>query len=116
MATTRTATKSADDEPFDFNLDSLKPDVDLRPFRVHFGGRRWTLTNMNELDAWDLVAMAAGGDIAAVAGSLRLALGDQWAAFKKLGMPQWKVMPFFRAWKAHSGDVDPGESSASSDS
>jgi hypothetical protein len=116
VATTRTATKPADDQPFDFNLDTLKPAADLSPFRVHFGGRRWTLKNMNELDAWELLTVASGGDVAAVAGSLRLALGDQWDAFKALGMPQWKVMPLFRAWKEHSGDVDPGESSASSGS
>jgi hypothetical protein len=116
MATRTATTKPADDQPFDLNLDALKPDAELRDFRVHFGGRRWTLTNMNLLDAWDILALAQGGDLEATAGSLRLALGDQWEDFKKLGMPQWKIKPLFKAWQQHSGDVDPGESSASSDS
>jgi hypothetical protein len=117
--TTRTATKPArpaDDEPFDFNLDALKPDTEHKPFRVHFGGRRWTLTNINELDAWDIAASAQGGDVEAVIGALRLALGDQWDDFQKVKFPQWKVMPLFRAWQKASGDVDSGESSASSES
>jgi hypothetical protein len=118
MATTRTATKArpADDEPFDFNLDALKPESEHLPFRLHFGGRRWTLTNINELDAWDIAAAAQGGDVEAIIGALRLALGDQWEDFKAIKLPQWKIMPLFRAWQKASGDVDPGESSASSDS
>lgn len=115
-ATTKASTKRADDEPFDFNLDALKPEAEHRPFLLHFAGRRWTLTNVNELNAWDIAAAAQGGEVEAVIGALRLALGDQWADFQKLQLPQWKVMPLFRAWKQASGDVDPGESSASSDS
>lgn len=117
--TTRTATskasKPADDQPFDFNLDTLKTEVNLRDFRVHFGGKRWTFTNMQALDAWELLAAAGSGDAGAVVGSMKLALGDQWEEFRKMGMPQWKVMPLFNAWKEHSG-AEPGESEASSDS
>lgn len=114
--TARTATaKPADDDVFDFNLDTLKSEVELLPFRVHFGGKRWVFTNMQALDAWDLLAAAADGDAGAVVGAMKLALGDQWDDFRKLGMPQWKVMPLFNAWKKHSG-AEPGESKASSDS
>jgi hypothetical protein len=116
MATRTATTKPADDQPFDFNLDGLQPDVELRDFRVHFGGRRWTLKNMNELDAWDVVALAEGGDMKATVGALRLSLGDQWADFQKISLPQWKITRLFRAWREHSGNPNAGESSASSDS
>lgn len=114
--TTRPAKTTPDNQPFEFNLDALKPSAELAEFRVHFGGKRFVLTNINELDAWQILAMAQGGDLRAVTGSLMLALGDQWEDFKALGMPQWKLMPLFRAWQKHSGDLDPGESGASSDS
>lgn len=104
----RTATKPArpDDKPFDFNLDAIEYDGDLSPFRVHYAGRRWTLTNMQQLDTWEVIEAARGGDITVVAGSLKLALGDQWEDFHKIGLPQWKLMPLFRAWKKHSGGDD----------
>jgi len=111
---TRTATP--DDQPFDFNLDTVEPAVELRDFRVHFGGRRWTLKNVNLLNAWSIVAVAQSGDLEATVGSLKLALGDQWEAFQKVDMPQWKITRLFRAWREHSGNPDAGESSASSDS
>jgi hypothetical protein len=39
--TTRTATVKPDDKPFDFNLDAVKAEVDLTPWRVHWGGKRF---------------------------------------------------------------------------
>lgn len=111
--TTRTATaKPADDEPFDFNLDTVKAEVELTPFRVHFGGRRFELTHMQALNAWDAIAAAERGDIAVVGDSLKLALGDQWEEFRKVPLPQHKLMPLFKAWQKHSG-VESGESQAS---
>lgn len=110
--TTRTATKTPDDQPFDFNLDTIEAEVELRPFRVHFGGKRWTFTHMQELDAWDTIEAAAAGDIGVVVESMKLALGDQWEDFRKIPMPQHKLMPLFKAWQRHSG-VNAGESEAS---
>jgi hypothetical protein len=111
--TTRTATsKTADDQPFDFNLDAVKSEVELTPFRVHFDGRRWEFAHLNGLDIWDLVEAADGGDMKAVIGAFKLALGDQYDDFRKVRLPQYKMMPLFKAWQQHCG-VEPGESQAS---
>ena len=109
--TARTA-KTPDDQPFDFNLDAVEAEVELRPFRVNFGGRRWTFLHMQELDAWEAIEAAASGDVGVVVESMKLALGDQWDDFRKQRMPQYKLMPLFKAWQKHSG-VSAGESEAS---
>lgn len=113
MSTTKKTT--ADDSPFDFNLDAVEAEVELRPFRVHFGGRRWEFAHMQELNAWDVIEAAEGGDIRAVIGSMELALGDQWPEFRKVRLPQYKLMPLFEAWQTHCG-LKPGESEASAGS
>lgn len=111
--TTRTATsKSADDQPFDFNLDAVKSEVNLTPFRVHFDGRRWEFAHLNGLDIWDVIEAADGGDIKAVTGAIRLALGDQYDDFRKVRLPQYKMQALFNAYQEHCG-VKPGESPAS---
>jgi hypothetical protein len=115
MSTTRTANKPADNEPFDFNLDAVKAEVASTPFRVHWDGRRFSFQHMQDLDCWELLAAADSGEANAVMGSLRLALGDEWADFRKVPMPQYKLMPLFKAWQKHCG-MEPGESSASSGS
>ncbi|KND30081.1 hypothetical protein [Streptomyces stelliscabiei] len=122
--TTRTATKSTqgkaptrpDDQPFDFNLDAVKAEVESTPFIVHWNGRRFEFAHMQDLDSWELLAAADGGEANAVMGSLRLALGgEQWKAFREKPLPQYKLMPLFKAWQKHCG-MEEGESSASSDS
>lgn len=111
--TARTATsKPADDQPFDFNLDAVRAEVDLAPFRVHFDNRRWEFAHLQDLDIWDLVEAADGGDMSAVTGAFRLALGDQYEDFRKVRLPQYKMMPLFKAWQRHCG-MEPGESQAS---
>lgn len=111
--TTRTATsKPADDQPFDFNLDAVKSEVELTPFRVHFDGRRWELAHMEGLDVWDLAEAAEGGEISAMTGIFRISLGDQWADFRKLKFPQYKMKALFNAYRKHCG-MEPGESEAS---
>lgn len=114
--TTRTATKKTkDDAPFDFNLDAVEAESELLPFRVHFGGTRWEFAHMQALNAWDVIAAAEGGDVRAIVGSMELALGDQWKDFRKVPLPQYKLMPLFHAWREHCG-LQPGESEASADS
>jgi hypothetical protein len=39
--TSTTRKRPSDDQPFDFNLDTVKSEVDLTPFRVQWAGRRW---------------------------------------------------------------------------
>jgi hypothetical protein len=124
MSRNRTAARPApdrrsegrpDNAPFDFNLDAIKAEVDLSDFVVRWNGRRFSLAHMQALDAWELLAAADGGEISAITGSLQLALGKQWEDFRAVPMPQYKLMPLFRAWRDFCG-LNPGESSASSDS
>ncbi|MFJ3812289.1 hypothetical protein ACIPWE_38740 [Streptomyces sp. NPDC090073] len=113
--TTRTATsKSADDQPFDFNLDGVQAEVDLTPWRVHWNGRRWEFQHAEALNVWGLMEGAESGDVGATAAIFRLALGqEQWADFRKIDMPQYKMKALFNAYKKHCGL---GESEASSSS
>lgn len=109
--TTRTA-KAPDDQPFDFNLDAVKAEVDLTPFRVHYDGRRWDFAHLEGLDIWDLVEAAEGGDVRAMLGAFRAALGDSFDDFRKVRLPQYKMVALFKAYQKHCG-VEPGESAAS---
>lgn len=112
MSTTRTATKPTDSEPFDFNLDAVKAEVDLAPFRIHWGGRRFEMQHLEALDIWGLLEAAEGGDSAAMVGAFREALGDQWEDFRKIKLPQYKLKALFTAYREHCG-LEPGESDAS---
>lgn len=111
--TARTATsKTPDDQPIDFNLDAVQSETELRPFRVHFDGRRWSFEHMEALDVWDLVEAAEGGEVSAMTGVFRISLGDQWDAFRKVKFPQYKMKALFNAYREHCG-LEPGESEAS---
>lgn len=112
--TARTAPKTAtpDDQPFDFNLDAVKSEVELTPFRVHFDGRRWEFAHMEGLDIWDLAEAAEGGEVSAMVGVFRISLGDQYADFRKVRFPQYKMKALFDAYRTHCG-LEPGESGAS---
>ncbi|MFJ7963128.1 hypothetical protein [Streptomyces sp. NPDC096324] len=115
--TTRTATsKAPDDKPFDFNLDAVQAEVDLTPWRVHWDGRRWEFAHLQDLDVWGLMEAAEGGEVKAMTGVFRAALGDKdWDAFRKVRLPQYKLEALFKAYQKHCG-VGQGESEASSDS
>lgn len=115
MTTAKKTSGTPDDQPFDFNLDALKSEVELRPFRIHYGGRRWEMQHLEVLDIWDLVGAAEQGEISAMLGAFRGALGDDFDDFRKLGLPQWKLKPLFDAYRKHCG-VGEGESPASTDS
>lgn len=116
MSTTRTATKAPDNQPFDFNLDAVKAEVDLTPWRVNWGARRWEFAHMEDLDVWGLIEAAEGGDVAATVGVFKAALGEkEWQEFRKIRLPQYKLKALFEAYKQHCG-VGEGESEASSDS
>lgn len=115
MTTTR-KTAAADDKPFDFNLDAVKAEVELTPFRVHWDGRRWEFAHMQELDLWDLVAAAAQGEVGSTAAIFKAALGaEQYKEFRKIRLPQYKANQLFEAYAEHSG-VDLGELQGSTDS
>lgn len=111
--TTRTATKARDDKPFDFNLDAVEAEVDLSPFRVHFGDRRWEFAHLQGLDVWGLVEAADGGELGATLGLFKVAMGEEtFAEFRKIKLPQYKMDALFRAYQKHCG-LEPGESAAS---
>jgi hypothetical protein len=120
MATRTATTKPADDEVFDFNLNAVEAESELRPFRFAWASkdnpnRRWTMQHMEGLDVWPLMEAAEGGDASAMAGIFKTALGGQWAEFRKTPLPQFKMKGLFDAYREHCGQK-PGESAASSDS
>ncbi|MFD3517702.1 hypothetical protein [Streptomyces sp. NPDC058657] len=111
----KAAARRPDDKPFDFNLDAVEAEVELTPFVFQYQGRRWTMAHMMELDIMPLMVAAQSGDAAAMVGSFRVALGDDWAEFQKVGLPNYKLQPLFEAYQKHSG-MQPGESLASTGS
>ncbi|WP_330339417.1 hypothetical protein [Streptomyces sp. NBC_00557] len=121
--TTRTATKSTapDDQPFDFNLNAVQAEVDLSPFRFLWRtkddpNRRFSMTHMQDLDVWELMEAAEGGDISAMTGVFQAAMSeDDWKAFRATRLPQYKLKALFKAYREHCGAAE-GESQASSDS
>jgi hypothetical protein len=115
MSTAKKRIAPPDDKPFDFNLDTVESEVELRPFRIHYKGRRWEMEHLEALDMWDLVEAADGGDVSAMLGAFKAALGDQFDEFRALGLPQYKLKPFFAAYREHCGHSE-GESEASADS
>lgn len=110
-----TTPKKRDDQPFDLNLDTVEAEVELTPFRFHYGGKRWTMSHAQELDTWDLLAAADGGDLAQVNAVFKAALGKQWSDFRKHPLPQYKALALFNAYQQHSG-IEPGESQGSTGS
>lgn len=112
---TKKPARRPDDSPFDFNLDAVQSEVELRPFVFQYAGRRWTMQHLQALNIMPLMAAAQSGDAAAMLGAFREALGDDWPEFEKVGLPQWKLQPLFDAYSKHCG-TQPGESPASSDS
>lgn len=120
--TTRTATNNrADDEVFDFNLNAVQAESDLRPFVFLWASkedpnRRLTMQHMESLNVWPLMVAADNGDAAAMAGIFRAALGDnQWDEFRETPLPQYKMKALFAAYQKHCGQRS-GESQASLDS
>jgi hypothetical protein len=92
-----------------FDLDAVPPPVDLAPFHFRWHGQSFTMAHLQGLDAWELVDATGGGDVRAMTGSLRVALGEQYAEFRALGLPQYKVRPLWKAWLAHCRAAAPEE-------
>ncbi|MEU5036554.1 hypothetical protein R1Y80_00715 [Streptomyces sp. JL1001] len=120
--TTRTATNNrADDEVFDFNLNAVEAESELRPFVFLWASkenpnRRFTMQHMEGLNVWPLMVAADNGDSAAMAGIFREALGNaQWTDFRDTPLPQYKLKALFKSYRKHCGASE-GESGASSDS
>ncbi|MFE3853442.1 hypothetical protein ACFXPN_20180 [Streptomyces griseorubiginosus] len=116
---TRTATP--DDQPFEFNLNAVKSEVDLAPFRFIWKtdddpNRRFVMKHLQELNVWKLVEAADGGDMSAMIGAFQAAMSkDDWKVFYGTELPQYKLKALFDAYREHCGATE-GESQASSDS
>jgi hypothetical protein len=105
-----------DDKPFDFNLNTVKCEVDLSPFVVVAGNdQRFSFTHLKELNVWELLEGADKGDMAQGVQVFKTALGAQFDEFKKLPLPQYKLEALFEAYETFCG-VKPGESESSIDS
>ncbi|MFI5685907.1 hypothetical protein [Streptomyces sp. NPDC051636] len=122
--TTRTATKSPatpDDQPFEFNLNAVKSEVDLTPFRFLWAtadnpNRRFTMTHLQDLDVWELMEAAERGDTGAMIGVFQAAMSkEDWTDFRAVPLPQYKLKALFDAYRQHCGAAE-GESPASSGS
>lgn len=102
-AAKKTVAKRPDDQPFDFNLDAAVPTRELTPFVFNWKQRRWEMKHLEELDIWGVVEAAQGGDVEAMTGAFRLALGQQWEDFRRTNLPQWRFKALFRAYRQHCG-------------
>lgn len=109
--------RPADDQPFDFNLNAVRAEVDLSPWRILWGpdNKRWTFRHLEELDEWSLVAAADKGEGAAMMAIFKEALGDQWAEFRKIPMPRYAAKELWKRYREHCG-IEEGESNGSTDS
>lgn len=107
---TTTRTARPDSQPFDFNLDAVKAEVDTRPWVCSWNGKAWTFLHFDELDIWDQVAAAGLGEIAAMAKVFELALGEQWEEFRKIRLPLYRTKALFEAYSKYCGIDKPGES------
>lgn len=104
-----------DNQPFDLNLDTLKSEEELEPYRLHAHGRRWVLAHMDDLDVWGLIDGAQKGDFEAAIAVLKAAFGNDWEAFISHPMKRYKFRELYNKYTEHCG-MTPGESSASTGS
>ncbi|WP_155885097.1 hypothetical protein [Actinomadura flavalba] len=109
--------KAPDDKPFDFNLDSVRVEKDLRPFRFRYDGQRFEMAHRETLDQIKMMeAVEAAGEAGGTLASLRLALGDdQWRELRKIGLRGTQLQKLSDAYDAFCGTTT-GESPASTDS
>lgn len=123
MAGSRTATSAEPDdgEVFEFNLNAVQAESELRPFRFMWASkqnpnRRLTMQHLEGLNVWPLLVAADQGDASAMVGVFQTALGeDQFEEFRKTPLPQYKMKALFDAYRKHCG-TESGESQASSSS
>ncbi|MEU1506428.1 hypothetical protein [Kitasatospora sp. NPDC005748] len=112
MSNTKAA-RRPDNQPFNFNLDAVRYEADLTPFTVQWSGSRWEFAHVQSLSVWDLLEAAEGGDVEAMIGVFRTALGDeQWKRFRAVPLAQYQLQALFTAYQEHCG-MAPGESPAS---
>lgn len=109
------------EEPLD--LDTMIKEGSKHDFRFILAGRTWTMTAMGRLSKKKLKKIAAmkgreedANNFDEMDEMLKAGMGDeQFAEFDELDLPMDAVEALFEEWSEHSG-IEPGESSASTDS
>ena len=112
-----TTSKRPDDKPYDFNLDAVKVEKDLPPFRFPYKGEQFEMKHREYLDQIPILeANESGGDATATLTALRTALGkEQWEKIRKLGLFRKQMNALLNAYDEFCG-AEQGESSGSTDS
>lgn len=108
-------------EPYD--LDALAAERAKRNYQFTYGGRTWTLVPVTRLPKKAMKRMAAlakqdgeQDNVEYMDQMLQAAMGEeQFAEFDQLDIAMEDIEDLFNDWSDHSG-IEPGESSASSDS
>lgn len=103
-----------DDEQFD--LDKYITENTKPAYEFTLGGRVWSMANLQEIDAWTMLAAADGGDADAATTVMEQAFGPKvFAEFKKQRLPQHALNELFTRYRKFCG-VDEGDSPASTNS
>lgn len=92
------------------DLDTLEKESDPGPFAFRAGGERFEVRDARDLDWQELLSVDLGLD------TLRVALGDDWTRFKKVGLPAWKLDKVVDGYMRHYGLGSSGEDDASAGS
>lgn len=97
-----------------FDIDALERDGSPELFVATVGGKEFTFHDPSESDWQDY----SGIDMSNPEESLKLLLGDQYEAFKKIRLPLWKLNKLAEAVENHYAKFygNQGEDNASSTS
>jgi hypothetical protein len=90
-----------------YDLDAAVREAKGERFTFSLGGKEFSLPHQTDVDK-NFLAVADSEGGAAVLESLKIALGDQWAAFDAIALSVDGVDMLFREWNKHSG-VESGE-------
>jgi hypothetical protein len=100
-------TTRTDSPEVDFNIDSYKSAEELKPYAIVFGGKRYEMTHMDELDGWSVAEAFTAGDAGADIEIIKLSLGEaKFAEFKKESAGKLKRGPMqelIKRYLAHCG-------------
>lgn len=94
-----------------FDLDAAYADEVGEPFEFRWGGLKWVVPHLADLD-WRLVSLADEMDIEAIQKVLRKGMGEQAEEWEKQNQPTPAMLKLFDQWLEHSG-MKPGEAQGS---
>ena len=113
-ATTNARKTATDSEVFDLNLNAVKAEKECRPFRFLWGpdNKRFEMAHQQTLDQLPIMEAYTRSEVHGLLATLRQALGDQWAEFRKIPLNDRQRDALMEGYAAHCG-IDLGELSAS---